>query len=146
MKIEIKKVSPYICEYKLTGDHQNTVITGLDVKTYLIHDITHFVVEQCLDYKDGFWGMLAQGYSFTELSGKENEQTPGLRAIEKIVGPVQSVYMGFIKKEEFEIYTSHLNLKTDTQWLEKCLDQIKQIEAEWKQLRVGEQLVLSWPL
>jgi hypothetical protein len=146
MKIEIKKVSTYFCEYKLTGENQNTVITGLDIKTYLIHDITHFVVERCLDHNDGFWGMLAQGYSFSELSGKENELNLQLRDVEKIVGPVQSVYMGFIKKEEFEMYTSHLDLKTDMQWLENCLNQIKQIEAKWRQLAVGELLVLMWPL
>lgn len=118
----------------------------LDVKTYFIHDITHFVVEQCLDYNDGFWGMLAQGHSFSELSGKENELTPGLRAIEKIVGPVQSVYMGFIKKEEFAIYTSHLDLKSDMEWLENCIEGIKLIDTEWQQLKVGEQLELIWPL
>jgi hypothetical protein len=146
MKIQIKKLSPYFCEYKLNGDKQNTVITGLDVKTYLIHDITHFVVEQHLDYKDGFWGMLAQGYGFNELSGKENELTPGLRAVEKIVGPVQSVYMGFVKKEEFEMHTSHLDIKIDLQGLENCLDQIKKIESEWKQLAIGEELVLIWSL
>lgn len=146
MNIQIKKVSPYFCEYTLTRNNQNTVINGLDVKTYLIHDITHFVVEQGLNYKDGFWGMLAQGYSFSQLSGKENEINPGLRAVEKIVGPVQSVYMGFIRKEEFEVYTSHLEIKTDMQWLEDCLAQIKQIESEWKQLTPGEYLILSWPL
>ena len=110
MNIYIKKVSPHSCEYKLQGTHQNAVISGLDVKTYLIHDIAHFVVEQNLNYKDGFWGMLAQGYSFKQLSGKQNELTPGLRAIEKVVGPIQSVYMGFITVEDFDVYTSHIEL------------------------------------
>ncbi|MFD0750265.1 hypothetical protein ACFQZS_08945 [Mucilaginibacter calamicampi] len=146
MKIYIKKVSHHRCEYKLKGEHQDAVISGLDVKTYLIHDITHFVVEQNLEYTDGFWGMLAQGYSFTQLAGKQNELTPGLRAIEKIVGPVQSVYMGFITIDQFDTYTSHLDVHTDIHWLKNCIESVENIYAEWEKLKPGEEFFLVWPL
>lgn len=144
MKISIKKISPHFYDYHLTAKNINTLIKGLDVKTFLIHDITHFVVEQRLGYQNGFWGMLAQGYSSTQLSGKENQLTPLLRAVEKIVGPVQSVYMGFIQQEEFEIYTAHLDVKLDEEWLKTCIEHITQIETAWKRLKTGEQLLLDW--
>ncbi len=144
MQIGIKKLSPYQNEYTITRPDGTTDSTILDAKTYFIHDITHFVVEKYFGYLNGFWGMLAKGFRFNELLGKENIATADLRSIEKIVGPVQSVYMGFIPKEQFALYTEHLDFNEDELWLENRVDEVNYIVSEWSVLKAGEQLVLSW--
>lgn len=146
MKISIQKITAYQCEYTITREDQSIEVITLDEKTFLLHDLTHFVVEQELNYQKGFWGMLAAGHSFTSLFGKENELTAELRFIEKIVGPVQSVYSGHIPLHEFPMYIEHLQFELEDTFLENCLRQLKQIRNTWEQLAVGRILSLEWKI
>lgn len=144
MEIHLKKTARYQFEYKILRDDMPEELISLDTKTYLIHDITHYVVEKNLGYAKGFWGMLSQGYSFNQLFGKENPLTTELQFIEKIVGPVQSVYIGYLDKEQFQIAISHLNFEFDEALLDKCVEEIKRIMRDWEKLRVGGALKLKW--
>ena len=144
MKIEIKKVTNYQCVYTITRKDNSIENITLKTKTYLVHDICHFVVEKQLGYKKGFWGMLSQGHSFNELFGKDNPQTGELRFIEQIVGPVQSLYSGNIPKEDFNQYIQHLDFKLQSDVLEDCLTEIELIITKWEQLIVGHKINLEW--
>jgi hypothetical protein len=144
MKIEIKKSTQFQCEYTITRTDKSIEIINLETKTYFLHDICHFVVEKNLHYSKGFWGMLSQGHSFKELFGKNNPKTNELRFIEQIVGPVQSVYWGHIPKQNFEEYIKHLDFILTDNILNSCLDEINSIMENWRQLSIGEQLMLEW--
>lgn len=146
MKIELKKITNYQCEYTLAMDDQSLERITLETKTYLVHDICHFAVEKNLGYKNGFWGMLSQGYTFSELFAKDNPQTEELRFIEQIVGPVQSVYLGHIPKQDFGQYITHLDFSITDNVIDNCLIDIKAIIKKWEQLAVGEQLILQFNL
>ena len=146
MKIELKKITNYQCEYTLTRDDQSLERITLETKTFLLHDICHFAVENNLEYKKGFWGMLSQGYTFSELFGKNNPQTEELRFIEQVVGPIQSVYSGHILKQDFEQYIKHLNFTMTENILERCLADIRAIIEKWEQLAVEQQLILEFNL
>jgi hypothetical protein len=145
MNILTKKITNYECEYTITREDASVEVITLDVKTYLIHDITHFVVEKHLGYGKGFWGMLAAGHSFNELFGKKNKLTAELRHIEKIVGPIQSVFLGYISKQDFPVYIEHLDFIIKETTLENCLMEIKTILEQWEQLTQGNALQLIWP-
>lgn len=144
MKIAITKTNLHQCEYTITRDDQSVELINLDVKTFLLHDLTHFVVEQELGYTKGFWGMLAIGHSFTELFGKDNKLTAELRFIEKIVGPVQSVYAGNIPSKDFHMYIEHLFYNVNEHFLSNCLSVLNRITVQWKELAVGQSLNLEW--
>lgn len=146
MKIELKKITNYQFEYTITRNDQSREQITLETKTYLIHDICHFTIEKNLGYINGFWGMLSQGYSFNELYGKENPLTEELRFIEKIVGPIQSVFLGYIPEQEFGQYIMHLNFEITDDILKYCLTELKVITTKWEQLKVGEQLTLEFNL
>jgi hypothetical protein len=90
--------------------------------------------------------MLSQGYSFNELSGKDNPQTGELRFIEQIVGPIQSTYLGNISPQDFEQYISHLDFPVSESLLSDCLAEIGEIIEHWEQMALGEQLALEWKL
>lgn len=90
--------------------------------------------------------MLAKGYSFKELLGKDNPQTAELRFIEHLVGPIQSVSSGHIPKRDFQEYISHLDLKITEDILTSCLTEIKLIIVNWQQLQIGQKLTLKWNL
>lgn len=144
MKIEIKKKTPYKCEYKIIRDDKSVGIIDLETKTYLIHDICHYVVEKNLYYLKGFWGMLSSGHSFNELLGKDNPQTTELRLIEKIVGPVQSVHLGYIAKQDFHEHIGHLHFTMSDNILSTCLTEIKTIIDHWEELTTEQLLTLEW--
>lgn len=144
MKIEIKKLTKYQCEYFLTRNDLSVEIITLETKTYFIHDVCHYVVEKNLEYSKGFWGMLSQGYSFKELFGKDNTLTTELRFIEQVVGPVQSVYLGNIPKQNVNQFVQHINFAMSESLLDECLTEIASILTTWEHLPVGEKITLEW--
>jgi hypothetical protein len=146
MKIEIKKKTAYQCEYGITRNDNSTEQIILETKTYLVHDICHYVVEKNLNYSKGFWGMLSLGYSFNALFGKNNAQTAELRFIEQIVGPVQSVHWGHITKQGFAAHISHVDFTMSENFLTSCLTEIDSIIENWSQLTTGQQMTLIWKL
>ncbi len=144
MRIVITKKSQHQCEYKMErGDGSQEHIT-LDTKTYIEHDICHYAVESVFGYENGFWGMLAQGYRFDQLFGKENELTEELRQIEKIVGPIQSVYAGYYDKESLPMMISHLEIELDHIKVEQSLQLMDDLLGQWRQLEINDSLRLVW--
>lgn len=146
MNIEIRKKTPYTCEYCITRKDSSQELFVLDTKTYFLHDICHYVVEKQLQYPKGFWGMLSLGYSLQELFGKENQLTPELRFIEQIVGPIQSVYAEHIPKQQFSEFIAHLNFSISDNVLDDCLEEITAIQNQWKNLETGKSITLKWTL
>lgn len=146
MEIAITKKTHYLCQYTVTRHDRSVEDFTLDTKTYLLHDICHFVVERSLNYAAGFWGMLAKGAAISELNGKTNPQTAALRFIEQIVGPVQSVYSGHISEHLFEQFVAHLDFIVPANFLRDCLSDLNSIMTAWEALPLGRQLTLDWTL
>ncbi|UBM59402.1 hypothetical protein LAG90_01860 [Marinilongibacter aquaticus] len=145
MTISITKKQGQLCQYKIVRDDESTEIIDLDEQTFFLHDITHFVVEKNLALSKGFWGLLAEGHAFKALFGKENQMTSELRFIEKIVGPVQSTFLGYIPKQDFARYIAYLGFKFPENILDDCLREIKDILKKWENLEMGNALELEWP-
>src|SRR4051812_47000069 len=99
MKIQLRKITDYKCEYSITRDDKSVELISLETKVFLLHDICHYAVEKNLQYTNGFWGMLSQGYSFKQLFGKENPLTTDLRFVEQLVGPIQSTFLKQIPRQ-----------------------------------------------
>lgn len=144
MKIVVKKISHKECVYTIARADGTEEVIELDSKTYLLHDMCHFAVEKELAYRNGFWGMLAQGYAFHELFGKENMLTTELRFIEKVVGPVQSAYLGQVPRGRFPSLLSYLDYEFGMERLDNCLNEIGRIMDEWGGLSFGQYLTLEW--
>lgn len=145
MTIEFLKINHQFHEVKVTRKNAATSRVRLETKTYFLHDICHFFVEKELNYKNGFWGMLAQGYDFTELSGKENVMTEELRFIEQIVGPVQMMVSGHINSTYFKEVPEYLDTKLLENFsVEEVVDKIKECLLQWNKLSFGQSLSLQF--
>ncbi len=126
------------------ADNTSASVT-LDTKIYFLHDLCHYFVEQELNYKKGFWGMLALGYGFTELTGKQNTLTEELRFIEKIVGPVQSIVSRHLPVENFENSTAYLNSAiTKNIPVKAVVTKIEECLKKWEGLNYGQRLILNY--
>jgi hypothetical protein len=144
LTIQAIKLSPFKFKYLVEREDGSGEEIELDTKTYFLHDVCHFVIEKRLCYHKGFWGMLADGFAFSALFGKDNPQTSELRFIEQIVGPIQSVYMGHFDKKNFGEYIAHLKFEVSEPDLEYCLKEVENIMQKWEHLPIGESLTLIW--
>lgn len=144
MKIEVVKKNGTTHLYKIQRSNGTGEEIELDTKTYLLHDICHYVTESILHYSKGFWGMLAAGYTFQSLFGKENPQTAELRFIEQIVGPVSMVYLGQIQPADYITYTAHLDFSWPDNFIQQAVKQVQDSMNAWEKLKYQEQLVLEW--
>ena len=145
MKIELKKIDFSNHEVIIIRSDNTTEKTILDTKTYLLHDICHFYVEQELKTSDGFWGMLAQGYRLEQLFGKTNQLTEKLRIIESIVGGTQSVFSNHMNETDFWNYLKSTEFsKTDSGFLVKVIPRITEFMDEWKYLPIGKTIILNF--
>lgn len=146
MKIEIKKISNFKSHYCINRTDGSEEVITLDTKTFLTHDLCHYVVEKRLEFKNGFWGLLSQGYAFKELFGRENELTEELKFVEKVVGPIQSVYMGYFKKEDLSMLIHHIDIEVNIDKVDACLLELGDLTNKWKNMTLGDTLQLDWDL
>lgn len=145
MKISFKKINLSTHQLSVSENDNMMLQASLDSFTYLLHDIVHFCVESELKIKDGFWGLISQGYHPHQLSGKENELTHTLRLTEHIVGPVQSIFNGHMPAGLFQETMEQIGFSCDySHFLEEVLFRIEHIINEWKFLPIGEVLELEF--
>lgn len=144
MKIVFEKINPAFHTLTIHREDGSSESAQLHSETYFLHDLCHFVVEAALGLKEGFWGMLSDGYAFEQLAGKTNELTGELREIEKIVGATQSRYRGNTTDENLHAIPESNRFEIPADYLDKVLPEIDSIVKRWKYLPVGEKLELFW--
>lgn len=144
MKISFTRLNSHSHELRVHRADGSSETATLETSVFFLHDLAHFVVEKMLDYRGGFWGMLAVGHALSELNGKTNPLTEKLRFIEKIVGPVQSAYMGHFPAAFVATATSHLSFPLPDGFAEAAIMRIGSLEHDWKALPFGGILELDW--
>ena len=108
-----------------------TMAAGRDVP----HDLAQFVIERALDVRDGFWGLLAHGASFSSIPGRRPTR-PGralARAHHDALAAVEGIVNG-----HFQAWR-----RGEPTPVAAALDVAY---ARWLALREGERLVIEWPV
>lgn len=120
------------------------------------HDIAHYVVEDTLNIKDGFFGLIVQGYSIEQLSSPVVIKTlpAEILVAEVITRALHSLYVGactedqfipLIKEELKDKGAGILNyLYEDTVY--KMRDRYDKLAIQWKNLIDGESLEVNFNL
>lgn len=115
---------------------------------FALHDLTHLAVESTLNYRQGFFGLIAVGWEIEDTTGKGNrgplpsetsevEQLVGLLFTELASGAIWSA-------EEF-----NESAGCSRKWTVVEIDAIRKRRAElfqfWAAVPVGETLELHYP-
>lgn len=109
--------------------HGSTMAAGRD----LPHDLMQFTIEQALDIRDGFWGLLAHGASFASVPGRR--MTRDGRAI------VRNHQAALMKTEDI-VNRHYLAWKhREPTPLTPVLDAMY---AQWLGVHAGKRLALEW--
>lgn len=103
LTVRFQRTSPThhrIAYHRTDGSWEEAIV---ETKSLLIHDFLHFALESEAGLIGGFYGLLAQGYSYGQLAGKEPDDFPMGEAqnVERVVGPLSSAIKENIDPHEF---------------------------------------------
>lgn len=117
----------------------------LDTRSFLVHDLAHFAVEQQAHLEGGFWGSLAAGLSFDGLAASP-EGDERWRA-ERLAAPFQTLWR--VRNEPaFAARRAHYidQLDVDDIFVDGALARMHHLWGRWKATRFRSVLELHWAL
>ena len=121
------------------------------------HDLVHYAVESEARLTGGFWGLLAGGYSLSDLndrSGKSiRNDSSEIMTIEAVVGATQ----GFLASNSYRSGTEFIDTLRSQgdafpqpdwftkEFVERVSERVRQLVGRWNAVRFGEEMTLEWP-
>ncbi len=136
-------------------DGQPVETSTVETKSLLFHDLVHYALETSAGLQDGFYGLLAQGKSFTDLNDPEMPYAPGtqISEIEKIVGPLQTALKGEVDPARFVATLREMMLSANESlplWVSedvvsRSAKRMRALWGEWKATPFGQTITLEWP-
>ncbi len=112
----------------------------LETRSFLVHDLAHFAVESQAGLEGGFWGTVARGASFAELSASGmGEASPELLRAERLAAPFQSLWHGRLERT---LYVEHAGV--DEAFVEGALERMRQLVGHWRATPFGGVMELRW--
>ena len=119
------------------------------------HDLAHFVVERRWQLRDGFFGNIAGGYGFAQLSDKDVIKKLGAQSAqaEVLARALGSLYTGACTAEQFaELVNTELEqwhwpiVPVSPAMVEGAAAEFGELLARFKTLGDGESLELQFEL
>ena len=121
-----------------------------------VHDLTHFAVESTLGLRDGFYGLLTQGWDISRLTEKDVRDTLPTEGLwtELVVGLIQSErlspeplpapeFNAMLTKSREEFGITMERYVTDDE-LSRIRVTFADLYSHWKSLAPGERLTLDF--
>ena len=114
---------------------------------FAIHDLTHFAVESVLGFRNGFFGLIAQGWDIDDTTGKgargrlpeeagQVEQLVGLMGAERASGEIMTA-------EDLTRFATLPSPLTEGQ-ARRVRERCSELFWQWNALPVGQTLELRW--
>lgn len=154
LSIAITRISPTHHTFVYTRSDGTRESVELETKTYLLHDFTHFALESEAGITGGFYGLLAEGCSFEELSlvDENNPVSKEALNVERVVGPLSGFVESDMLAEEliaglenlFGAFPEKLPVWVTTEVFEKTRERYRKLKSHWNALMFGETLELTF--
>lgn len=157
LKIQLKRVSPTQHAFTLLLENGGKETLQLETKTYLFHDLLHFAVESEAGITNSFYGRLAKGERYEELTlpemsvvshGSDSEAL----MTERIVGVLTGVLKRNASGSQALLGLQNLlsaSGETVPQWftptfVEQVKERMRKLEGEWKGIAFGETMTIEF--
>ncbi|HET7274279.1 MAG TPA: hypothetical protein VFI91_03830 [Longimicrobiaceae bacterium] len=171
MHLRLKRLDDRRYETEITrSDGVTYHVKGVGHMGAIPHDLAHFVVEQALGIRQGFWGSVADGAVFgslTHISGRRRPQATQrskdiLKANKKVLTETEILVGLFnqafedrlgadssILRDRLRRYTwtppGHQPRKITDEQISAVCSAWEDMHRLWQRLKIGETLDLDWP-
>jgi hypothetical protein len=127
------------------------------------HDLVHYTVEDAMRMSDGIWGAIAGGIvyrSMTHVSGRRaphaEQRSDELKRLHRLsiqraelIGGLAEAAVdrpaGDLARMTREMFGSHPEQAPDVEVLAVAVTALRAAEERWRELAIGDELVLNWP-
>jgi hypothetical protein len=129
----------------------------LETKSFMPHDLIHFLYEQEAGLQNSFWGQIAQGKTFAELNDKAFLQTlvtgdSEIADTERIVGPLQGYFQAdttadYTVSQLYDLFSASnriLPSQITSVFLETLREKFRKLKGHWDAIKRSEPLLLTW--
>jgi hypothetical protein len=128
----------------------------LETRSCLIHDLTHFAVEEAARITEGFWGSLAAGRTFDDLMGRTGAGTMDDGGVMMAVERTVAVLQGGAKARE-DPAAAHARIvamlriqdQSPAPWftvefVARVHERVRQLVGHWNATPFGSSMELIW--
>lgn len=156
MRILLTKLSDERHALEIVRDDRRRERVELETRSTLLHDLTHFAVEQAAALDHGFFGSLAAGKTMAELGGRSEQGPPqytgDMLQIERTVAILQRMTK---TKEEPAAVHEQITAMLATQgeapppWFTVDLvtlvqERMRRLVGQWRATPYGASMELLW--
>lgn len=149
MRILMTRTNPDRHRFAIIRNDGSTESVDLETHSMLVHDLVHYAVEMEVPFREGFYGLLAQGKTLSQLSDTTQPWPEGteIAAAESLVGPLQSM----LKNGDFNADDARAKFegyRKDPPALELLVrigQRFRSVLGRYKATRFGDTLELEWP-
>jgi hypothetical protein len=149
MRILMTRTSPDRHFFKIIRADGTTESADLETRSLLVHDLVHYAVEMEVPFREGFYGLLAKGKTFSELNDKAQPWPVGteIAAAEGLVGPLQSMLKGgaFDAEQARAAFERYRADPPSLELLKRIGERFRSVFGRYNATRFGETLELEWP-
>jgi hypothetical protein len=155
MKFVIKKKND--TKHTITYIREGIKDYWIEADSFLVlHDICHYAIESTLNYKNAFWGLIANGINPSVFEKKETRDTIDLSNEAWYAEHLANLLLIEFMQGEFDDINQILNeiiaisnpglpiINYSLKTINEIRNTIKQLFESWKQLSVGESLIFTF--
>jgi hypothetical protein len=155
MQIRYIKIRPERYRLECTRQNGSKTSAELETRSFLIHDLMHFVVENRASLSDSFYGPIARGKELVDVTPKTmREEGASLgeeaQTTEIVVATLQSKGDTSPKARQIGI-SEYLALSglplpeyLTSEWCEEVMNEHRELMRRWNNMRIGGEIALQW--
>ncbi|MEM7099007.1 MAG: hypothetical protein AAF541_12170 [Pseudomonadota bacterium] len=143
MIIQFHKISDEAHTITVTRSDRTISVKSLNSRSFLFHDLAHFVLEIEIPLKSGFWGSVADGADLDSA----NCDGADLLTAERIAGPFQTLVKNLAPASSYQhVLDGALTDCTHTDKLASAIhERVRQVRGMWRATPYGDKMELTWP-
>jgi len=156
MRIRLTKLNDERHVLEIERDDHLRERVELETRSTLLHDLTHFAVEEAAAIDQGFFGSLAAGKTLAELSGRSGDApspyTGVLLEVERTVAVLQRMTRtGESPAAAHERITAMLAVQSEQppawftlELVRRVQEQMRRLVGQWRATPYGSAMELVW--
>ncbi|MCG9127368.1 hypothetical protein JT359_07160 [Candidatus Poribacteria bacterium] len=115
---------------------------------FVLHDLSHYVVEKTLGFKDAFLGLVSKGYNIPEFSLPKSNRSFEIPdeaiSVEPIVALLQMEHWDSFPEKLINIESAELPPHITFEQIDNMRKKLNELVQQWEDLLPGETLELEY--